>query len=261
MGGMRSRFKKAFLRAHPLCCFCGGERQSTTIDHQPSESVYPEWTDRHLKLVFPACSRCNAASRKAESLLPLILSKEPPEGERDLRFEELVRRQSKWKPERIRAMVPTTREIRNILNRHGLQPPPGVLYGDLPILQLDQGEWRAHLEVMSRKMILALHYRYAGKPLSHRGRIAFHRYFNFDALNDLVPPDIISTLELVQMDPEASHIAPELEVGHSMDEGLHAYIVNLRNKILLVGVSAENAGLLQAPTEDLLFAPFDWETQ
>jgi hypothetical protein len=62
---------EAFLKKHPVCCFCGGATQSTTIDHQPAKIIFPN-KHRPKGLEFPACIHCNRQSSADEALLALL---------------------------------------------------------------------------------------------------------------------------------------------------------------------------------------------
>jgi hypothetical protein len=60
-----------FLKAHPICCFCGGTMPASTIDHQPAKIVFPDKL-RPKGLEFPACSDCNRQTSADEALLAFV---------------------------------------------------------------------------------------------------------------------------------------------------------------------------------------------
>jgi hypothetical protein len=60
-----------FLEQHPLCCFCGGARPASTIDHQPARIVFPD-KRRPKGLEFPACADCNRQTSPDEALLAFV---------------------------------------------------------------------------------------------------------------------------------------------------------------------------------------------
>ncbi len=60
-----------FLKAHPLCCFCGGKMQASTIDHQPARIIFPNKL-RPKGLEFPACADCNRQTSADEALLAFV---------------------------------------------------------------------------------------------------------------------------------------------------------------------------------------------
>jgi len=63
----RASRKARFLREHPLCCFCGGTRSATTLDHVPPKACFPLgfWPE---KFEFPACSRCNNGTSRHDTI-------------------------------------------------------------------------------------------------------------------------------------------------------------------------------------------------
>jgi hypothetical protein len=62
---------RAFLKTHPVCCFCDGTTQATTIDHQSAKIIFPN-KYRPEGLEFPACTSCNQQSSADEALLALL---------------------------------------------------------------------------------------------------------------------------------------------------------------------------------------------
>lgn len=59
--------KKCFLIEHPTCCFCGGTRPATTLDHVPPRACFPVgyWPDQ---FEFPSCSLCNNGTSKHDTI-------------------------------------------------------------------------------------------------------------------------------------------------------------------------------------------------
>jgi len=60
-----------FIKEHPICCFCGGETPSETIEHQPAKIIFPE-KHRPRGLEFPACKRCNGQTSIDECILAFV---------------------------------------------------------------------------------------------------------------------------------------------------------------------------------------------
>ena len=59
--------KKIFLAKHPHCCFCGGTKPATTLDHVPPKACFPEgyWPE---DFEFPACEACNFGTNKDDTI-------------------------------------------------------------------------------------------------------------------------------------------------------------------------------------------------
>ena len=252
---MRPYTKQKFLRHHTYCCFCGGLRQSTELDHQPAESLFREWTDRHLCLVFPACSECNRISHRTESALPLILPVETEdEGKRE-QFRQFVGKHMLHRRSLVADMLPSNREKRNLLSQMGLVLPDGQFLSELPILTLPVEEWRPHITMLARKLTLALHYRYAGRPLPPDGRLWFTHHFNFDALNGRIGAHVQDLLSIVTVDDEIS-FGRELSIGHVEGEGVHAFAISLRDRLLILSFSSDDPQAFDKAHTSELHGPF-----
>jgi hypothetical protein len=59
--------KAQLLRAHPLCCFCGGTRPAITLDHVPPKACFPRGLCPE-GFEFPACKRCNNGNSKDDTI-------------------------------------------------------------------------------------------------------------------------------------------------------------------------------------------------
>ena len=70
----QSRLKKErFHKDHPFCCFCGGARPATTIDHVPPRACFP----RGLMpegFEFPSCKECNEGTSKQDMIFGFTAS-------------------------------------------------------------------------------------------------------------------------------------------------------------------------------------------
>jgi hypothetical protein len=67
MGAPRKPSTTEFLKAHPLCCFCGGRRAAVERDHAPARIVF---RGKHGPddFEFPACAECNRAAALSEQV-------------------------------------------------------------------------------------------------------------------------------------------------------------------------------------------------
>jgi hypothetical protein len=59
--------KARFLQEHTICCFCGGTRAATTLDHVPPKACFPVgfWPD---EFEFPSCNACNNGTSKHDTV-------------------------------------------------------------------------------------------------------------------------------------------------------------------------------------------------
>jgi len=66
----RASRKARLLREHPLCCFCGGTRPATTLDHVPPKACFPLGSCPE-EFEFPSCSLCNNGTSKHDTIFGL----------------------------------------------------------------------------------------------------------------------------------------------------------------------------------------------
>lgn len=59
--------KARFLMEHSSCCFCGGTKPATTLDHVPPKACFPLgfWPEG---FEFPSCSLCNNGTSKYDTI-------------------------------------------------------------------------------------------------------------------------------------------------------------------------------------------------
>ncbi len=70
MGEKRNKRQK-FFREHPMCCFCGGGRPATTVDHVPPRACFPKDLMPE-DFEFPACEECNNGTAKQDTIFAFI---------------------------------------------------------------------------------------------------------------------------------------------------------------------------------------------
>ncbi|WP_336068262.1 hypothetical protein [Nitratireductor rhodophyticola] len=71
--GEKKRRLDVFRKAHPYCCFCGGNSPTESIDHIPAKILF---TNSQLpgdkKFEFPSCYQCNHASKQYDQIAALL---------------------------------------------------------------------------------------------------------------------------------------------------------------------------------------------
>ena len=166
--GEGNRKKLQFFNDHPLCCYCGGLRFATTIDHQPGRLFFSnrQWPKG---FEFPACDECNKATQDSEQLARLVLTPGEMDDWNHARWLSTVRYVKKANPGVISQMIPSRRDVRAALKEIGAEVPRGFTLGDVPMIKLESQFWRDHLENIGRKIALSLHYQRFLSPLSDDG--------------------------------------------------------------------------------------------
>ncbi|GGB05919.1 hypothetical protein [Allosediminivita pacifica] len=65
--GQKKRRLERLKKDHPFCCFCGGTRETETIEHAPPKAFFKDKA-RLRGLEFPACKRCNNGSSQLDQV-------------------------------------------------------------------------------------------------------------------------------------------------------------------------------------------------
>lgn len=173
-----SRRKKdryaALLRAHPLCCFCGGARPSTTIDHAPARvcfkrKVGPEGYE------LPACLPCNRETGASEQVAALYIRMADFEDQHfdasDL--DKLISGVANNAPQCLPDMGLSANDKRRTLRERGLALARGQVLLDAPIAGVPKAV-HAHIEVFARKMLAAMYYRETERILGPEHALILH---------------------------------------------------------------------------------------
>ena len=158
--------RRRFLAEHPICCFCGGSTASETIDHVPCRACfrgrnYPETFE------FPACERCNDASRQDEVVFPFYVRMvdNTTAGNDDTEIRKLVSGLANNLPELMPSRTKDVRTIRRTLARMGLSPAPGMFLNELPMVAIPNAV-HDRIRRYARKIACALSYREKSRAVS-----------------------------------------------------------------------------------------------
>jgi hypothetical protein len=173
-----------FLTHHPFCCFCGGACRASTREHYPPRRLFAD-KDRPDDFVFPACKPCNEMSRQSDLVVSfLALSTHRHKFDGDL--------ESKKMAEAIRKNCPQSHyELQG--GRTGTRTRERAIQTRTgqPWVLLKIGAFtKAHVRLVTRKMISAGYYRMTGGsylPLNSWIFIGIHTSTNLfeDKLPDL----------------------------------------------------------------------------
>lgn len=235
---------EAFKALHPRCCFCAGERPTTSRDHQPGRVFFrnKRFPD---KIDVPACDVCQSASRRAEAALSLLVL---PSDHSDRDFEDWQRRVSyarKHYPEFLPQVPTTTREARTIMRDMGLQRPPGMLYREVPLVLLGTDDWQDAFDIAAKKLILAQHYRCFGRPLSRTGRLYAQLTPNAHVGDGVWLDEIMQDLPNLEIGKHGSEdLGDQIATfwNASEDGTLGMFLTRVHTYFVVIGMTGETAG-------------------
>lgn len=189
--GAKAKHRRDFLAKHPICCFCGGGRPAEELDHVPSRVLFD---DRHWPegFEFPACAKCNRATRHDEQVVAM-LSRIYPELTTEKGYAETyerIRAVARNYPEILEEMRPTTRQLRKASKKYGLQGS----YADLPALSVKGPRINAAIQNVGRKLFSALYYMHTGRIVPPDGGVAILWFTNVQIEADEIPRSLAPLL-------------------------------------------------------------------
>ena len=192
--GRRQQHKKKFLAANPICCFCGGGTASAEVDHVPSRTLFKgrAWPEG---FEFPACRRCNQATRYDEQIVSMLSRIYPDATTEEEKAEtrEAIRAVATNHPEVLLEMQATPEQDRDAVLKYGLEPRR-MRDGKLPILSVRGPCVNAAIANFARKLFCALYYMHSSRIVPSAGGIAFRWYTNVQIDADEIPRDLAPLL-------------------------------------------------------------------
>lgn len=239
--------KDRFFSEHPICCFCGGKRRATTLDHQPARMFFKDrrWPEG---FVFPACQKCNNATRHSEQVVGVLIHGENENPERE-RYLANLRSVSGQFPGVVREMLFLNANAkRSALKQKGLQLSGGSTFGELSLIRLNPEFWEPHLDNLSRKLFLALHYQCFGRPLAPNGGVQTCFYTNADVIAGDIPTEFFELAKTIVFPARArSTLEDQFAIRFSVVDGQDCalFVVQLRKMLVIFGTTMDNLSRLR----------------
>lgn len=190
--GQKKRRLQNFIIEHPVCCFCGGEVKATTQDHVPPRSVFDnkKWPEAYT---FPACVNCNVGSSQSDSIFALVSRIYPTTEESEEvknETEKLIRAFVEAYPKTAKNLGLTANQKRNWAKNTGFKLAEGESYGELPIVRMP-AEWNQSIEIVSEKLIKALHYKHTSKIIPKNAGIKIKWWTNAQYIAGQFPKELL----------------------------------------------------------------------
>ena len=252
MGQKKKRLLK-FLSEHPFCCFCGGEANANTQDHLPPRSVFDnkKWPESY---VFPACQRCNVGSSQSDSIFALVsriypTTEESPDVKNET--EKLIRAYVELHPQTAKNLNLTTNQKRNWVKKTGFRLEQGESYGELPIIKMP-AEWNRSIEIVSAKLIKALHYKHTGKIIPKNAGLKIKWWTNAQYMAGQFPKELIELVgEKVFLKNQKVDLSSQFSYSYqtSSDGNLAIYGAYFRFSFYVAGLVSFDSSLLNDKVE------------
>ena len=187
--GEKARRRAAFRSSHPLCCFCSAPTE--TEDHVPPRASFFErrWPDEHA---FPACKPCNDKTRPSDQIFSFyvrMLGWDDDIRERDLdRSLKISRSVALNHPDCFPKALPQTKQ-------HRLRLQHGIDYNAGRFVAIPKAA-AAHIELLYRKLCMALYYKYTERIAPESHLIAVQLRFDARLMSN---DELLSLFKLVRL--------------------------------------------------------------
>ena len=241
----KNKRKAVFLKQHPYCCICGGEKPATTIDHVPSKQIF-RLKSRPEGLEFPACGQCNHSTGPHELVAALIsrFSEDRPyKAEEEKELKKLFTSVDKNRHGLLQEMFPSWQQQYDFdkLNHPDKPQGWGVLNASSPMLNQS-------LQIFGAKLCLALHYEHTNMIVPKSGVIYVRWYSNYDRMTGKIPDSLISQLpEPRTLKQGKWNVRDQFEYSFviSEDEKLGIYFATFQKSFAICGFVSFERNIIQ----------------
>ncbi len=247
--GQKRQKTLAFLTKHPYCCFCGGNTPATTRDHLPPKSIFSgrHWPEGYE---FPACQPCNNGSSNDDAIVGFVSrfnsNREPNEMEL-ADWKKHARAFQERYPTEAKKLFLTANEKRRRFKEANIAAPEGVAYGQLPILRITPLMSQS-IRRLSRKLILALHYKQTGLIAPSDAWYFTSLWTNFHRVTNEIPKEIFDLVPR-NVNLRRGHVSLtnqfDYRFGISDDKKLGAYLTMFRKSLIVVGLLSFDPSLMR----------------
>lgn len=194
--GAAARHRRKFLTEHPVCAFCGGKANSTTIEHCPPRAMFQfrSWPEG---FEFPSCRPCNHETNDHDLLVAMLARMDPFEEKGDIDGAQLglMRLANRQFPGLFQRMMPSASEARRSNRELGLRPIPGQTHQEAGAIKVPE-EFHQAVCMLGRKLSKGIYYREVGSPFPDEGCLLLNwftntelfrtgKYLVFDLLKEL----------------------------------------------------------------------------
>ncbi len=178
--GAAKRRQREFLRANPICAFCGGRAAATTIEHCPPRALFQrkEWPEG---FEFPSCRTCNQDSSDNDLLVAMLARLDPfqNKGDRDGRLNGLMAMTNRQFPGLFQKMMPSATEARRHNRELGLRPESGKTHQETGAVKVTE-ELHQAVGSIGRKLAKGIFYQETGYPFPDFGCLVLNWFSNTD---------------------------------------------------------------------------------
>lgn len=173
--------------------------------------------------------------------------------------EERIRAVAHNYPGLLEEMQPSVRQVREAIEKYGIQKPSGASAADMPLLHVGGPLVNSAVEQFGRKLFLALYYKHVQTILPAEGGIAVRWYSNLQIENEEIPRQLA---EIVRGLPTLERCNTSLydqffyRYGITDTQKLAVFLAFFRRSFAVLGYLNRNANDFKLPPGARIFRPF-----
>jgi hypothetical protein len=244
-----------FTQLHPICCFCGGENSTETIDHVPPKAIFiDKKIPNKTSIEFPACKQCNEGSRQFDQVVAMIALTDPNStGERkDKYFEKIFRGVANNANSVIHEIV------RGFSGKRLASKELSEKVGTQIHLTQVGDKTRLALYTLTAKLGLAYFYRVTGKIISINGNVVVNIRSNADFYLEGIPLeydwDDVQFIDETSDLSENSQFLWRYKILDDQSGGMFQFVIH--KNIICVAIVVNEASMFSViDHDDRTFAP------
>lgn len=165
-------------------------------------------------------------------------------------------------PELIESLNMTSREKRNASRSFGITRQTGQIFAELPLAKLDLRIWLPHLNMIGKKLALAIHYRCHLRPMPLGSAIYLLVNTNADFMhNPLLNEMLEMAPQLVMPMRNREMLGGQfaLRWGASTELGGTTFVASIQKKLIISALCVENPTIIgNQQAQDRAEKPFEW---
>ena len=181
--GAAAHHRRAFLAAHPICAFCGGNAVATTIEHCPPRALF-QFRQCPVDFEFPSCESCNIGTNNQDLIISMLARMDPFElkGDTDGKQLGLMKAVNRQFPGLFQKMTPSASEARRHNRELGLKPTQGQTHQEAgPVLKITS-EIHQAVCVFAHKLSKGIYYRESNCAFPDHGCLLLNWFTNADII-------------------------------------------------------------------------------
>jgi len=237
----RKDYKGKFLVDHPLCCFCGGQTQSETIDHFPTRAFFDkrQWPEGYE---FPACKKCNDITRDAELVITALSRVHEQDGStsNNADVRKALKGLNNNRPDIVKEMMPNPIQQAKYPTALNIGP------------KVDK-----EIKLFGHKLGLALYYFHTGRIVPEKGGISIPRWYsNAEQLEGKVPRFIG---QQVYLERQKIDLSDQFNYEYTADEekNMAVFVTSFRFSFLIPIIATEDEKTLSSEMQQYFEKPFN----